>query len=245
MTYTWSLQLFAGLAERFGTPVLTLETAEQALTAGALKSRLAETYPEHAGLLAASYIACNQAYAADHADVRFTDELALLPPVSGGEEPSAPAEGTDKQPLYALTRDVIDTNEVVSKVIVPGHGASIAFVGTTREWTEGKRTVLLSYEAYEPMAIHTMEQIGKEIEMRWPGALCAITHRLGEVAVAETSVVIAVSAPHRDSCYEASRYAIERLKQIVPIWKKEIWEDGSEWKGHQQGPWNPMAPLAE
>ena len=70
--------------------------------------------------------------------------------------------------------------------------------------------------------------------------LCAITHRLGKVAIAEASVVIAVSSPHRVHCYEASRYAIERLKQIVPIWKKEIWEDGSEWKGSQTGPWNPL-----
>ncbi|MFD1957539.1 molybdenum cofactor biosynthesis protein MoaE [Paenibacillus thailandensis] len=246
MSYQWSVHLFAGLAERFGTSRLTVETAEPELTAGALKRLLAGKHPEHAGLLQASYVACNQAYASDESAVRPEDELAILPPVSGGEPLP---EQTDKEnksgqaPLYVLTRDPIDVNEVLSKVIVPEHGASIAFAGTTREWTEGQRTVLLSYEAYEPMAVQTMKQIGDEIAERWPGALCAITHRLGEVAVAETSVVIAVSSPHRDSCYEASRYAIERLKQIVPIWKKEIWEDGSEWKGHQLGPWNPTAPL--
>ena len=106
--------------------------------------------------------------------------------------------------------------------------------------TYGQRTVLLEYEAYIPMALKTMETIGEEIENQWPGTLCAITHRLGKVAIAEASVVIAVSSPHRAHCYEASRYAIERLKQIVPIWKKEIWEDGSEWKGSQTGPWNPL-----
>ncbi|MMZ69279.1 Molybdopterin synthase catalytic subunit [compost metagenome] len=89
------------------------------------------------------------------------------------------------------------------------------------------------------MAVKVLAQIGQEISEHWPGAKCAISHRTGKVDVAEASVVIAVSTPHRDSCYEASRYAIERLKQKVPIWKKEIWEDGSEWKGHQTGPWDP------
>jgi molybdopterin synthase catalytic subunit len=89
------------------------------------------------------------------------------------------------------------------------------------------------------MALSAMQQIGHELKAQWPGTLCAITHRLGKVDIGEISVVIAVSSPHRAECYEASRYAIERLKQIVPIWKKEIWEDGSEWKGHQQGTWNP------
>lgn len=144
---------------------------------------------------------------------------------------------------YTITANKLDTDEILAKVIVAEHGAAIAFVGTTREWTHGQRTVRLEYEAYIPMAIRTMEQIGEELAERWPGTLCAISHRIGVVAIAETSVVIAVSSAHRDSCYEASRYAIERLKQIVPIWKKEIWEDGSEWKGHQQGPWNPISPL--
>lgn len=243
MSHIWTLRLFAGLAERLGASELTLETSEPALTAADLKKLLAARHPEHASLLNASYIACNQSYASDETVVRAEDELAVLPPVSGGEPQAAEPEINGSTPRYALTTGIIDPNEVLNKVIVPGHGASIAFVGTTREWTQGQRTVLLSYEAYEPMAVQTMKQIGDEIAERWPGTLCAITHRLGEVAIAETSVVIAVSAPHRDSCYDASRYAIERLKQIVPIWKKEIWADGSEWKGHQQGPWNPTAPL--
>jgi len=144
-------------------------------------------------------------------------------------------------PLYEITEGPIDPTDVGRKVIVPEQGATLLFVGTTREWTQGKRTVLLEYEAYVPMALKAMAQIGDEIAERWPGARCAITHRVGRVDVAEASVVIAVSAPHRDVCYEASRHAIERLKQIVPIWKKEVWEDGTEWKGAQTGPWNPMA----
>jgi len=142
--------------------------------------------------------------------------------------------------LYEITERPIDIAEVSAKVIVPEHGATLTFIGTTREWTHGKRTVLLEYEAYAPMAMKAMKDIGDEIAERWNGALCAITHRIGRVDLAEASVVIAVSAPHREACYEASRHAIERLKVKVPIWKKEVWEDGSEWKGVQTGPWNPL-----
>ncbi len=152
---------------------------------------------------------------------------------------------TAGETMYELTYAPLSVEQTTAKVIRPEHGAALSFTGTTREFTHGKRTVHLEYEAYEPMALKTMEQIGREIAERWPGTLCAISHRLGKVDIAEISVVIAVSSPHRAECYEASRYAIERLKQIVPIWKKEIWEDGSEWKGHQLGPWNPTAPAID
>ena len=143
--------------------------------------------------------------------------------------------------MHEIVDRPIDVAAAASKTIAPEHGATLLFVGTTREWTHGKRTVLLEYEAYEAMALKAMESIGREIGRRWPGTQCAITHRVGRVPVGEASVVISVSSPHRDACYEASRYAIEQLKRMVPIWKKEIWEDGSEWKGAQTGPWNPLA----
>lgn len=247
MAYQWTIKLFAGLSERFGTPALTISSADQKLTVAQLKQLLMKHYPNQAELLRISFVAHNHAYASDATIIHATDELALLPPVSGGEASADNQQVSNDNSLavnrYIITSDIIDTNEVLAKVIAAEHGAAIAFVGTTREWTQGQRTVRLEYEAYAPMAIRTMEQIGEELAERWPGTLCAISHRIGVVAIAETSVVIAVLSPHRDSCYEASRYAIERLKQIVPIWKKEIWEDGSEWKGHQQGPWNPISPL--
>ena len=211
--------------------------------AGELKKALMEKHPEHADLLQICFLARNHAYASDEQMLSNDDELALLPPVSGGEEKALEKTKrieTFELSRYIITSEPLDANEILAKVIVKENGATLAFVGTTREYTEGKRTVKLSYEAYEPMAIATMKQIGDEIAERWQGALCAISHRIGIVELAETSVVIAVSSPHRAACYEASRYAIERLKQIVPIWKQEIWEDGSEWKGHQLGHWNPL-----
>ncbi|MGG1598010.1 molybdenum cofactor biosynthesis protein [Paenibacillus naphthalenovorans] len=226
------LLLFAGLAESIGSPVLELDVEEDKLTPSQLKTKLAELYPEIAAPLAGSFIAVNQAYADENVFISEQDEVAVIPPVSGGEPEN-----------MELTRAPISIDQVTAKVLHPHHGAALTFIGTTREFTLGKRTTLLEYEAYEPMALRTMHQIGDEIAARYPGTLIAITHRLGSVPVGEISVVIAVSSPHRDAAYESSRYAIERLKQIVPIWKKEIWEDGSEWKGHQLGPWNPTAEI--
>lgn len=228
-----NLLLFAGLADRLGGPVLALDMPGDSVTPSRLKTYLAERYPEAEALLASAFVAVNQAYADGDAPIREGDEVALIPPVSGGQP--SPVE---------LTRAPIAVDVVAARVLHPHHGAALTFIGTTREFTEGKQTMLLEYEAYAPMALRTMQQICDEIGERWPGARCAITHRLGRVPVGEISVVIAVSTPHRAASYDASRYAIERLKQIVPIWKKEIWADGSEWKGHQLGPWNPSVALS-
>ncbi|WP_054023684.1 molybdenum cofactor biosynthesis protein [Bacillus sp. FJAT-28004] len=243
MKYDWLIKLFAGLPERLGSPSINLQSEVEQMSVTELKAAISAEYPDHQALIQIAFIARNHVYAAEDTILHASDELALLPPVSGGEQKQELA----KEPIerYIVTSEVISSDAVLAKVIVPENGASIAFVGTTREWTHGQRTVKLEYEAYAPMAVATMQQIGNEIAERWHGALCAISHRIGVVGLAETSVVIAVSSPHRDSCYEASRYAIERLKQIVPIWKKEIWEDGSEWKGHQLGPWNPTEQLKD
>ncbi|MFS0727269.1 molybdenum cofactor biosynthesis protein [Paenibacillus sp. 1P07SE] len=241
MKYTFTIQLFAGLSERFGEPFLQLAAERPELTASELKTLLSSRYPEHADAIGASFLARNQDYASDADVTSHQDELALLPPVSGGEDTEQAAEMVhESEGRYLISSLPLAPQQTEAQVIVPGHGATLSFIGTTREWTAGQRTVLLEYQAYVPMALRSMRQIGEEIDQRWPGALCAIAHRIGSVPVGEISVVIAVSAPHRETCYEASRYAIERLKQIVPVWKKEIWEDGSEWKGHQQGPWNPL-----
>ncbi|CDN45788.1 MULTISPECIES: molybdenum cofactor biosynthesis protein MoaE [unclassified Paenibacillus] len=243
MKYAWKIALFAGLPERIGMPEITLELPEGSMSAGSLKAAVAAAYPAHASLIGVSFVACNEAYAPDGQMLDCGDRLALLPPVSGGEDSAAGRDDSSSDMRYVITSAPLDAGRVSSLVLHPDHGAALVFIGTTREWTQGKRTVLLEYEAYEPMALRTLRQIGAELAERWPGTISAISHRIGPVAVGEASVVIAVSSPHRDGGYEASRYAIERLKQIVPIWKKEIWEDGSEWKGHQQGPWNPLADI--
>ena len=244
----FTIQLFAGIAERLNTSQLDFECNGEMITASVLKEQLGQAYPEAASQIRSSFLAVNQKYAPADTILKADDELALIPPVSGGDGTSN--QNHDQQPhtqehrtedgLFMITNAPLSVEEVTNQVITANHGAALTFVGTTREMTGEQRTVHLEYEAYVPMALSHMAAIGTEIAARWPGVICAISHRIGKVDVAEISVVIAVSSPHRSDCYDASRYAIERLKQTVPIWKKEIWEDGSEWKGHQLGPWNPM-----
>ncbi|WFR62101.1 molybdenum cofactor biosynthesis protein MoaE [Paenibacillus amylolyticus] len=243
-----TIQLFAGIAERLNTSLLEFEYIGDMPTAADLKEKLSLAYPEVASQIKTSFLAVNQQYAPADTILSSEDELALIPPVSGGDgrnisdekHRSTALEHRTEDGLFLITASTLSVEATTALVITPNHGAALTFVGTTREMTGEQRTVHLEYEAYVPMALSQMAAIGVEISDRWPGVLCAISHRIGKVDVAEISVVIAVSSPHRNDCYDASRYAIERLKQTVPIWKKEIWEDGSEWKGHQLGPWNPM-----
>lgn len=134
---------------------------------------------------------------------------------------------------YAISKEPINVQEVIDKVVQREAGAITTFIGTVRELTHGKKTLYLVYEAYESMAVKKLEQIGNEIKERWHGSEVAITHRVGKLDITDVAVVIAVSTPHRADAYEANRYAIERIKEIVPIWKKEHWEDGQEWIGNQ------------
>ncbi|HEU5141430.1 MAG TPA: molybdenum cofactor biosynthesis protein MoaE [Bacillales bacterium] len=135
---------------------------------------------------------------------------------------------------FLITDDEIQIEDVVKKVVHPNAGAVNTFIGTVREMTKGRRTLYLQYEAYIPMAEKQLAQIGREIADRWPEARTAITHRIGRLEISDLAVVIAVSSPHRAASFEASRYAIERIKEIVPIWKKEHWEDGTMWVGDQK-----------
>ncbi|MBU8905031.1 molybdenum cofactor biosynthesis protein MoaE [Desertibacillus haloalkaliphilus] len=135
--------------------------------------------------------------------------------------------------LFIMTNEPISIEEVVTKVTHPHAGAINTFIGTVRELTKGKRTLYLEYDAYVAMAEKKLAQIGSEINEKWPNTRVAITHRIGRLEITDIAVVIAVSTPHRADSYEASRYAIERIKEIVPIWKKEHWEDGEKWIGDQ------------
>jgi len=137
------------------------------------------------------------------------------------------------QHLFEVVNQPIVVDEIIEKVSRREAGAITTFIGTVREFTKGKKTLSLEYQAYVPMAVKMLSQIGDEIQEKWPDALTAITHRIGKLDITEVAVVIAVSSPHRKTAYEANEYAIERIKQIVPIWKKEFWEDGTKWIGDQ------------
>lgn len=224
-----SIRLFAGLAEAIGSQALRFEVDEHSITAGRLKELLSSSYPEAAGQISVSMVAVDREYAPEDTAITEASEVALIPPVSGGEP--SPTEGASPENgLYILTEEPLHAEQILDKVLDKNHGASLVFVGTTREMTGEERTEVLFYEAYAPMALAKLEEIGLEVRERWQGS-CAISHRIGSVAVKEASVIIAVSAPHRDACYEASRFAIEELKRMVPIWKKDIDLAGGTWKG--------------
>ncbi|KOS26508.1 molybdopterin (MPT) converting factor, subunit 2 [Bacillus anthracis] len=137
------------------------------------------------------------------------------------------------QVLFEIVDIPIVVEEVTNKVARREAGAVTTFIGTVREFTKGRRTLYLEYVAYKTMAEKQLERIGTEVKEKWPGTKVAITHRVGTLQISDIAVVVAVSTPHRKAAYEANEYIMERIKQIVPIWKKEFWEDGTIWIGDQ------------
>jgi molybdopterin synthase catalytic subunit len=138
--------------------------------------------------------------------------------------------------MVRLREAAIDVDDLRRRVEHPACGAVLVFCGETRDTFAGRKVVRLEYEAWSEVALQEMQTIVDEIGARWPGARAAIEHRIGVVALGEVSVVIAVAAPHRAACYEASRHGIEALKSRVPIWKKEMYEDGAVWKANDGTP---------
>jgi molybdopterin synthase catalytic subunit len=135
--------------------------------------------------------------------------------------------------MLDLTEDPLDPGPVVEDVRHPGSGAIVIFLGVVRDEDHGRKVRYLEYDAYRSMAEKEMRKVGEEILARWPAARISMRHRFGRLEVGETALVVAVSAPHRGDAFEACRYAIDRIKEIVPIWKKEVWEDGEAWlEGH-------------
>jgi molybdopterin synthase catalytic subunit len=130
---------------------------------------------------------------------------------------------------FAIVEGPLDAAAIAELVAHPGCGAVATFTGTVRDVNLGRRVERLEYEAYAPLAVRTFERIAAEAVERWPGALLAVHHRVGRLSVGEASVVIAVAAPHRADAFAACRYAIERVKQIAPVWKREHFEGGDVW----------------
>lgn len=131
--------------------------------------------------------------------------------------------------MFKVTQHKLAASEITESVRCPGSGAVLVFEGTVRDSSRGKKVISVEYDAYEPLAEKKLAEIGAQIVRKWPQAKVAILHRLGELQVGETSLVIAVSSPHRAEAFDACRLAIEEIKKIVPIWKKEVWEGGEYW----------------
>ena len=194
-------------------------------TAAQVFEQLVRSHPELQRFGKSLLLAVNQEYADPKREVRDGDELALFPPVSGGSAGILPAS----LDFFELTNQPIDVGAVARRVVPPECGATVTLDGYAREWTKGRRTLYLVYEAYEAMALPEMRKLGKQAHEKFDIAHIGIVHRTGRLNIGETSVVIAVSAPHRRAAFEACEWAIRELKRTVPIWKKEVFEDGEVW----------------
>lgn len=229
MSIELEVKLFATLKDRAGQNQITVTLPQEADVQTLLRIT-ASSYPELASSLSTSLVAVNKAYAGPETVLHPGDEVALFPPVSGG------SAADDANPTYfAITTSNIEVAELYRRLSQPGVGAIVTFSGFVRGKTNRAglpaETLFLEYESYEEMARNKMAQIAEEIWERWPLVRgIALVQRVGKLEVGETTTIVACAAAHRDQgAFEAARYGIDRLKEIVPVWKKEVGSDRSLW----------------
>lgn len=207
---------FGGLREALGTKE-SVEELPDGATLGRLRESLAARIAAMRALEGRLRIAVNQEFAEDGAVLKDGDEVALLPPVSGG------------MGACSLSEQPLDESAVTARVAAPDCGGVVTFVGAVRDHSRGHDIRHLEYEAYPEMALREMERIADEAAERWPGSRVAIAHRVGHLEIGDLAVVVAAAAPHRGEAFSACRFAIDTLKERVPIWKKEVATDGAYW----------------
>jgi molybdopterin synthase catalytic subunit len=221
---TIKVLFFATLKEKAGVREATIEV-EPAAQVQDLRSILGERFPTLRPLLGTALASINREFAFDEDRIPAGAEVAFFPPVSGGVELPT---------IYAITEDALDLDALLAQITLPSTGAACVFSGMVRGVTqryEPHETVYLEYEAYQPMAEAKMRQVAEEIRQRWPDVEgIAIVQRIGRLYPGTPTVLIACTAAHRDTgVFEATRYGIDRLKEIVPVWKKEIGSRGEIW----------------
>ena len=207
---------FGGLKDLAGKSNDLLELPEGALVRDVLAHYLSEV-PRMKESLPSLAVAVNQEYAGAETGLKSGDEVALLPPVSGGSGHAL------------IVRDPIDTSGVLQRIKRGEDGAAVVFEGVVRNQTRGRRALYLDYEAYEEMALRQMEDLAEQALKQFQVREVALVHRLGRLEIGETSVLIVVASAHRAAAFEACRWLIDTLKRTVPIWKKEYFEDGAVW----------------
>ncbi len=216
-----TVRFFAMFREQVGTGMRTLELPGHSTARDGYDAAVAD-HPALSGLQSSVMLMVNQDYVDPDHPLHDGDELAIIPPVSGGDHER-----------FLVTADILDPREVEAKVATTDKGAVITFNGTVRDQARGRRVTLLEYEAYQEAAVKMLQRVGDEAQGQWPEAEIAITHRTGALRPGESSVVIACASAHRDASFAACAFAISRIKEIVPIWKKEHYEDGDTWVGSE------------
>ena len=198
---------------------------------GTVFEHYASEYPRLREMAASIAIARNHEFAGRAAALADGDEVALMPPVSGGSDVCT----TDKSGFYAVTDNPIDSPVLVQTLQADDDGAVITFEGVVRNHTGDRKTLFLDYEGYPPLAVKTMQQIGRDLCEKHDIHRVGIIHRIGRLELQEASVSIVVTSAHRQAAYDASLEAINRLKKLAPVWKKEHFEDGEVWV---EGSWD-------
>lgn len=235
---------FGVLKELAGRSSDTISLADNA-TAGDIISHYEKQLSALKGILGSIAISVNQEYSGLEARLKSGDEVALLPPVSGGAT-NLDSTGNAAQMERArafITRQRIDTAGLLDALKRPEDGAAVVFEGVVRNHSRGRSTLCLEYEAYEEMALKQMESLIAQALAQFQIRDVAIVHRLGRLEINETSVLIVVASAHRAAAFDACRWLIDTLKRTVPIWKKEYFEDGAVWAGGEPFP-EPLAPSA-
>ncbi len=213
---------------------------EKGATLGEVFEHYCSRFPHLRSMASSILLARNQEFADRSAILLEGDEIAFLPPVSGGSEYAR--QISENGHFFALTQHPIDTRKISARLLRGEDGAVVTFEGVVRNNTRGRQTHFLDYECYEPMAIKLMADIGREIAANYAIDRIAIVHRLGRMLIGEASVVVIVTAAHRQAAFEAALEGINRLKRLVPIWKKEHFTDGEVWV---EGEWDRHATLAQ
>lgn len=191
-----------------------------------LFERYGRSFPELAKFRASVVASVNQEFSEWRAPLAAGDEVAFLPPVSGG---AIPAGAGVEEDLCALVRTPIETSEIVAQLKGPSDGALVVFEGIVRNHSAGRVTLYLEYEAYEAMALAKMREIGAEMRSKFSIRRYTMIHRLGRLEIGETAVLVAVVSSHRAAAFDACRYGIDTVKKSAPIWKKEFFRDGAAW----------------
>lgn len=218
---TVRILLFAGLRERLRSDWVELELPE-GVTVAQLLAALGEAHPTLRELLPPCRVAVEQEFVGPGHPVRAGDEVAVIPPVSGGHGPA-------EDDRFYLGDEPLVLDRVIAAVEARRTGGVVTFVGKVRDHSRGHAIDHLEYEAYAPMALKVMRKIAAEVEAEVADSSVAVHHRLGRLTIGESAVVIAAAAPHRAEAFAACRAVIERLKQDVPIWKREVAVDGTTW----------------
>ena len=223
-----TVRLFAGLRDIVGNEVVE-EFADATVSVSTLRDRLRDAYPALRPYLGRVAIAVNEEYTPDLTQpLHDGDTVALIPPISGGA-----GGGANETPRYLVTHEVLNVMAIRDAVTTPASGAVVLFEGVVRNHHEGRDVLRLEYEAYESMAERELRRVGEETLAAYATREVhdiAIHHRLGALGVGDTSLVVAVSAAHRADAFEAALRAVDRVKETVPVWKKEWGPDGSHWQ---------------